>query len=468
MGGGFGGIVAAYLLAREGRQVTLVDRRGLGGIAGGVSWEGFSLDLGCHIFGNSSNHTTEILLDLLGGEALPVQMNFASRFGGKVLEGFELPDLSAVASSAQMILEIAQAASEEHLPPETLSQLLLQRFGSTAAQASTTAFKKIYQVDPAEIAPQAIHATCFKRVRVVDDATASVLKESKALDELIAAGSQADPMRFYQACTRYPHRAFYPSKQGMRGFVNAARERLEALGVRFVLGEEIVGLDLESGVRLTTSEGLVQADQCLWTAGLASLETTYLQTSTLAGTSHGVAMVLYYFDIDPSQEGPYSYVNSFEHSDLVFRASLPGKYGQGTNCPPGRSYLCCEVPTTTDSEIFASPDAHVDAVWQDASCFGAVRGQRGRYQTLKTPVSYKIPRADFYSLAAPIRQRLAPLQALSISDEWAFTKNLIVENISKLVRDPGEAVFEREDEGGESMTPKQALASSHTRVENAA
>ena len=101
VGGGFGGIVASYLLAKSGRSVTLVEESPrLGGLASGVRWGDFSLDLGCHIFGNTDDRTTEVLLDLMGGNVQPVHMRFASRFGGQVLEGFELPEGSRVADAA--------------------------------------------------------------------------------------------------------------------------------------------------------------------------------------------------------------------------------------------------------------------------------------------------------------------------------------------------------------------------------
>tara|TARA_R110002096_G_scaffold434832_1_gene658110 strand:+ start:115546 stop:116904 length:1359 start_codon:yes stop_codon:yes gene_type:complete len=433
VGGGFAGLVSAYLLAKEGSAVTVVSRAPLGGIAGGIAWRDFSLDLGCHIFGNSDDQTTEVLLALLKDDVLPVHMRFASHFGGERLEGFEIPDLAAVEDSAQMIFEIAQAAAIEHTPAENLSELLVQRFGPTAANAAAMAFEKIYRTSPAKVAPEAIAATCFKRIRVAEDEVARILKQSPAMDAVIAAGSQEDPMKFYRQCERAAYRAFYPASGGMAGFVRSAKRVLESMQVRFAVGCAIESIDLGERVSVRTSSDVFTADSCVWTAGLEVLEKTLLGTRTLAGTSYGVPMALYYYDIDQAQSGEYSYVNNFDSRDMVFRAALPGSYGQGTNCPEGRRYLCCEVPTDLDSPIFASPDAFAEKVWNEACALGVVHGTYENFRTLTTPVSYKVPMAHYAVAAKPIRAQLSADPRLAIADEWAFTKNGIIVDVERRI-----------------------------------
>lgn len=435
VGGGFAGLVAAYLLASEGRDVTVVSASPLGGVSGGISWRGFSLDLGCHIFGNSDDRTTEVLLALLDDNVLPVHMRFASKFGGRRLEGFELPDLASVADSAQMVFEIAEAVCKDHPPAQNLAELLEQRFGPTAASAAGKAFAKIYRTDPACVAPEAIAATCFKRIRVAEDSIANILKQSPAMDAVIAAGSQDDPMRFHGECERAPFRAFYPSVGGMAGFVASARRVLEDMGVEFVLGEAIQEMQLGASVTVKTKSATVTGERCVWTAGVGALESTLLGEKSLVGTSHGVPMSLFYFDFAAEQSGVYSYVNNYDSEQLVFRAALPGSYGQGTNCPPGRRYLCCEVPTSKDSDVFLNPGAFAAQVWQEASSLGVVRGTYDHVKTLTTPVSYKVPTAHYGALAKPIIERFSHLETLVVTDEWAFTKNAIIVDLEKRIVD---------------------------------
>src|SRR5690348_12327671 len=109
VGGSMTGIVSAYLLRKAGHNVTLLEgKRGLGGVSSGLTWQGFALDFGCHLFGNEADESTAILLDLLNGDVVPVEVKFASVLNGKRTEGFELPGLDSFGEdvSAKILLEL--------------------------------------------------------------------------------------------------------------------------------------------------------------------------------------------------------------------------------------------------------------------------------------------------------------------------------------------------------------------------
>ena len=56
VGGGFRGIISAYLLALKGNKVVLVERGPhLGGALYSEEWKGFYLDRGCQAFDNNSD-----------------------------------------------------------------------------------------------------------------------------------------------------------------------------------------------------------------------------------------------------------------------------------------------------------------------------------------------------------------------------------------------------------------------------
>ena len=64
-GGGFRGIVTAALMAKSGQKVCLIDAgRNLGGVLNSIPWEGYKLDIGCHLFDNTSRELTEFFFDL--------------------------------------------------------------------------------------------------------------------------------------------------------------------------------------------------------------------------------------------------------------------------------------------------------------------------------------------------------------------------------------------------------------------
>ncbi len=436
-GGGMTGIVTAYLLAREGREVTLVEPRGgLGGVNTGRLWEGFCLDFGCHLFGNESDVSTSLLLDLMDGEVVPVDVVFASILGGKRTEGFELPALDSLGEelSARILKEVIAAASRAPGPaPKNLRDLLIDRYGPTAASILETCLQKVFPVPASELAPEAIHATTFRRIKIVPDAMADLLKQLPALDERIARGSADDPMRFYRNQVRlYPHRSFYPKSRGMLGFAERATRKLKTMGVRIVTGAEPKGLELDPRVVLDVGTEKLSADELIWTTGLGRLEHLFGGTSGIIDASQTVPMVLYYFDIDKRQETGVSYVNSFDREDLVFRASAPGLYGPET-CPSGRSYICCEVPTSLESNAWNDPSLCTQRVWDEVLRFGVATGEPARTFIQKSKTSYKAPRADFQERSAWLSARLARESRIWAPPEWAFsTTRTILELVPRV------------------------------------
>lgn len=67
IGGGFRGIVLAYLARQAGHEVTLIEAgKRLGGVLNCVSWNGFDLDLGCHLFDNVDDRATSLVFEIAG------------------------------------------------------------------------------------------------------------------------------------------------------------------------------------------------------------------------------------------------------------------------------------------------------------------------------------------------------------------------------------------------------------------
>jgi protoporphyrinogen oxidase len=437
VGGSMTGIVSAYLLRRAGHDVTLIEsKRGLGGVSSGLEWQGFSLDFGCHLFGNEADDSTQVLLDLMGGDVVPVEVRFASIVNRERTEGFELPGLDSFGQdvSAKILLELMQANLQSWPAPRTLAELLEQRYGKTAAGLLERALGKVFPARAEELAPEAVNATTFARIKAVSDDVARLLKKLPLLDARLAAGSQDDPMRYYRDRVRlYPHRSFYPAHGGMRGFVQSATRKLEQMGVRLRLETELEALQLSSKARLQTSKhGPLEADVLLWTTGLGRLERLLGGDNDIASATCDVPMVLYYFAIPKAAEAGYTYVNSFDADDLVFRASVPGSYGRG-NCPPGQSYVCCEVPTRLERAEWQEPERFTARVWEEAKRLGVASGEPLAVRVQKTPVSYKAPRREFHEKSELLRARLAREPSLVVTDEWAFSTTRTVLEVQRLL-----------------------------------
>jgi protoporphyrinogen oxidase len=439
LGGGMSGIVAAHLLRGQGHRVVLLETRPeLGGVNSGLAWDGYSLDFGCHLFGNESDVSTRVLLELMDGEVSPVDVRFASVLNGQRTEGFELPNLESLGTAVadRILRELLEACAAPATKPENLEEWLIGRYGSTAAQALASCLRKVFPAEPAELAPEAAFATTFRRIRVVSDEVASLLKQLRVVDDRLAQGSALDPMRFYRdRVSLFSHRSFYPKTGGMRGFVDRAEKRLRRSGVEIHTGASIRALTLGDRPQVVTeTHGQWAPDHIVWTLGLGRLEPWLGGTQSIASATVSVPMVLYYFAIDKSQETGMSYVNNFDAGSLVFRASVPGSYGGG-NCPSGRSYVCCEVPVEFEGPIWQSPAQFERQIWNEVVAMGVATGQPVASFTKRARESYKAPRVDYGARSSAMLERIQNEPRLTVSSEWGFsTSRTIIELVGQLSR----------------------------------
>ena len=445
VGGGFRGIVGAYLLAKRGCEVVLIERgKQLGGVLYSAEWNGYYLDKGCHLFDNDSDAETAIVLELLNHDYTPVEVVYASITNGFKTDGIAIPDLRTFGKESvrDMVYEVARAAGQDRGDAAANLQVILdRRFGPTGSGLLAVAARKMYQTDLAELDADGFRLSPFDRVMVADDATARVLKEGAALDARIAASSQDDPLRYYRSQAReHAFRNFYPAQSGMRGFCESASRCLDERGVRVLLESGLETLEFQGGARAVLSNGeSLEADHVLWAAGIEPMAQFLGLGEMVDEHIHRVPMVIYYFMFDKALEGPYTYQRNYDPNDLFFTASLPGSYGPRT-CPEGRNYACCEIPTTFDSPQWEDPDAHADRVWEELVRYGLVTGGRPDHSlSFTVPVTYKMPKVGFGQLVDAIRQKISREAPILGIEDWEFSKTDIIRDIEAILGESGGA-----------------------------
>jgi phytoene dehydrogenase-like protein len=434
-GGGFRGIAAALLLRRAGQEVTLVERgKDVGGVMSAVKWKDFWFDKGCHLFANTSDEATELLLEMLGGRIVPVEVQYASVTNGRKTDGIAIPDLSSAGPEAEARIQrelLAQARAAPGPAPASMAEALAQRFGATAAALLRPAAAKMYQCDPAALDADAMLLGMFSRIKFTDDATGRRLKQTPELDARVAVSSSRDPMEFYRAQARaHTFRNFYPDRHGLAGFCEAALAALEAAGVTVRLGVALERLELEGArpAAILADGTRLEADRVFWAAGLDTFCKQTGHPVDIARLVWQVPMVMHYFVIRKEQEGPYSYVHDFDHGDRLFRASLPGRYGRD-NCPPGYSYVCCEVPTLEGSPTWADAKGTAPGVYAELARWGIVAGGEPQDTvTLTLKATYRVPRAGFAAARQEVLASLPPGRVAGLR-EHDFAKTDIVKSV---------------------------------------
>ncbi|OAM53146.1 hypothetical protein A7981_06965 [Methylovorus sp. MM2] len=443
VGGGFKGIVASKYLADQGAEVVLIEHgKNLGGIHFSIPWNGFQLDLGCHVFSNEDDNTTQILLDLLGEEPLGISPVVKSLYLGVETLGIEYPDFSnypdTVISKCLFDLLDHVASNEgqvlkEPVLEETLDEFLANRYGREVANLLRKPLMKMLLVEPEYLSSLAFSAIPARRVSLVKSDVAALLKTHPVLNELVLRSSADDPMRYVKdVASGFPHRCFYPMNGGMGGFARAATSHLQSLGVqiRTAVSIQAIHQDRHDELKVELNDGeFLACDRIFWTSSSKNLSETLKLDIDFSKTTHSVPMVLFYYDVARDVVGPYSWVQDFNQDDLTYRASTPSTFGNAT-APDGRAYALAEVLASEDSEIYLNPDLYINQVWEELVKLGVTTGELpSNYKVMKTPVSYKFPTLDFVQAKIALDAELNHYPKLHLLDEWIFGKAASVKEV---------------------------------------
>ena len=438
VGSGFAGIAAAYFLARDGQQVTLVERgKQFGGAMGGFKIDGYQFDLGCQVLENKDPETAEILLDILGDNIVPIDHKVASFSGNKITRGIEMPDLRAIGHDVEskLLVEVIHAAvSDNQESPDSLTEHFTQRFGPTAASLIRGIIEKAYSIDSDSLDPRAFNLLPFRRIYFLDDAPAQLLKQIQSLDDRIMASQL-----YTTGTSKVDSYVFYPRIGGMKSLIQSAHKKLQDLGVEIILEadiEEISGSPTGISVGIANAAE-IKADHMVWAAGEAALARVLgvADADAMIASVHAVPLVLYLFPIDQEQAGPWTYIQNFGSDFMVFRGSVPGEYGEGTS-PPGKSYATAEVLTNKESAVWNNPDAHADQAWSDLCDMGVVLGgQPLAVHTRQTPVSYRFPKRGYSQAIEPFREYISQMQCVSCVDDLVWGRAATLTAVKKLLSD---------------------------------
>jgi phytoene dehydrogenase-like protein len=441
-GGGFKGLIGAYLLASRGKDVVLLERGpALGGNLCSVPWKGFHLDKGCHLFDNDDNATTSVVMEILGEDYEPVDVTYASVMNRSKTDGISVPHLGSLDGGTvrAIVEELVSAAARPEPACRSLRDKLEARFGPTAAGYLAGAVRKMYGIGAEEVDAGSLGVTPFERVQFLEGEAGESLKAHRGLRDRVAISSQGDPLRFYRhPGMRYSFRNFYPREHGLRRFCEKAEARLRAMGTDVRLGVEIRHLDAGTGaVSLVLAGGeVVEGDRVLWAGDLESLAEACGLGDGLHRFVHGVPMVMYYFVIEKRAEGEFTYLQDFDADDLLFRASVPGGYVRRSACPEGLSYVCVEVPTTPESPEWTDPKRFAGRVGEELRRYDVVCSDAPlETLTVPVPLTYRVPRIGYWEAVREAKDRLKREARVVFTGSWELGKNEIIRSLQAALRE---------------------------------
>jgi protoporphyrinogen oxidase len=335
-----------------------------------------------------------------------VDVNYAGMTKGCKSENYTVPDLTLCKVDFNIIKkELKEIASKPDIKKnETLSDYLDNRFGLYAAKFLKEAAYKKLQYDPTKLDATAASLLFFDRVKLFDEKTSIKLKEQKFYDERLAVFTNNDAMQFYsEAAKFYPFRNFYPDNGGMRQFCDGALEYLKEQGAKLIFEQSIESISKDQ-IQLKNGD-LKKVDRLIWAAELDVLESILFDENSLKQFIHPVPMVVVYFEVPVKNIGSYTYFHDHTPEQLIFRASAPGLYsGQVID---GKSYICCEVPTHLNSNIWLNAKAYINTIWQEACNLKICSGEMpSTYKLLQAPITFKLPLVGYQKKFEKIQQKI--------------------------------------------------------------
>ncbi len=441
IGGGFRGMACAFLARQAGHEVTLIEAaRRLGGILNCVSWKGFHLDFGCHLFDNVDDRATSLIFEMAGGEDVfhSVNVRYASKTMNETVEGIAIPSFQELPEEikSSILFDLVKTCSQPGTPPENLGMALAGRFGNEIALRLIPMAAKMFAGDPDNLAGSALKIGLFRRVRFLDDDVARWLKSLPALDDRLAVSSVVDPLEFCTDVSRWSFRNFYPARGGMESFTKATERTLRGMGVDILLRAEIkrvrqVGEIFET--ELATGE-ILSADLAFSALAPEANERLFLGKGTLSELTWAVPMVLVYFSVPTDELTGVHYLHNFNDRELTFRASAPGLYGRQIKSD-GTTYVCAELPTTRDGQVWTEAETLIPDIWHELQLDGLIsRGaQHEDFHILRIPKSYSVGRVGHEARLAEVQADLVRCYpSVHFSADMFFAKSEILAEVMRI------------------------------------
>ncbi len=263
-GAGPAGLTAAYLLARDGYKVTVLESDSvLGGISRTARYKDYRFDIGGHRFFTKIRPVEELWEEILGDEFIDVPRLSRILYNGKFfhypLKAFNAVMGLGIFEASRIMLSYVQARIAPHPVEENFEQWVSNRFGDRLYRIFFKTYtEKVWGIPCTEIraewAAQRIQGLSL--AKAILNAT-SLNKRSPTIKTLIAQFRypRLGPGQMWEACAR----------------------RIEEMGGEVLTGHELVGFEPgESGIRsatVRTSEGTrkIEAEHFISTLPLSGL-----------------------------------------------------------------------------------------------------------------------------------------------------------------------------------------------------
>ncbi len=358
LGGGPGGLAAAWKLARGGHAVTVLERDPVvGGLAGTFAYRDFLFDYGPHAFNIDVPEVIEEIKALLGPDfvekVFKSQVVFRNKFVNYPLRGADVFTSINPLLGLWCVFDFAFARIRARLAPkeavETFESWVVNRFGRTLYNIYFGPYtRKVWGRDPSEL------AGIFASQRI------PVLHLWDLIQRTIFRKQGGEHRH-----NEYVDVAYYPRK-GIGQISERLAEELVAHGGKILTESKVQGVRVEEGkVRSVLFSQGGQADERACDFLLTTIpirdfiplcddQLPETVKSAARGMHYRAARLVYLLlDAEQASTTPYIY---FSNPEVIFNRIYEIRCFSPDMSPAGKTALCVEVTCDEGDDIWNATD----------------------------------------------------------------------------------------------------------------
>lgn len=355
VGAGVAGLTAAYKLASEGWDVTVVEiEKTVGGLAKSFYYNGYAFDCGPHRFHTDDKIVEEFILEVLGDDKLIIDRSSAVWFFNQYHEWplkrstiFKLPFKVMFGSALDLFFK---------KPPkdDTFQEYILGLYGKTLFEHFFKDYTEKFLMHRCD----ELHS---------DWASAGINRA--VIDKNVKANTLTQVIK----STLFPkpvHSKFiYPKSGGIGVYSDRLVKLIEKEGGQVFTEAAVTDVSATDNkiTEVTISrfgsgqQTTLHPDLLVWTAP-AQVIGDMLEMPGWNLTFLDSVMYNYELEGEPPMKYQWIYYGSKDFK--INRVSIPANFGAHT-APNGRNGICCELCSINDDSTWQDPESLIDDVTDD-------------------------------------------------------------------------------------------------------
>ena len=434
IGGGFKGLIAALKLSSKGYNVSIIESsKNIGGYLNSPFWDDTIIDLGCHLFINEDDNTTDFVTSILKNDYKKIDVNYASFFNNKKSDSIAIPDFSTIPiKTKQRIQRDLLNKNRKKIEEKTLMDYYTNRYGADILPSINSCLLKSHLVGSNSLDLMSKNLLPYNRIKIFPEKKAALLKSNKDYDEIIAVKYKTLSRLDNQIKkSRFNFREYYPKKNGLKLFLERIIKKLKKSKVELLLQNKILGFSSDKkGKYIVTDKGKFEYDYLYWAAPQFLIPKVFNLNIEIEKYVHSVPHVLIYFLAPKKFVSNYTYIHNYNLNSKCFRVSIQSNYASN-RIPKGLALICCEIPTNKDKIIWENPNSFIDEIWNELLNMSLVSCKKYKsYKFFSIPSAYKLPLCGYSDVLNQAIDKTKKYNLIG-GESWEYSKNQIMKKIDE-------------------------------------